>query len=84
MLHPEGLFQIDSQNSQKQAMKGCDTSAHRVYRVPEFLAGRLNWLPPPHSPQTSVSPSLQDTHSLARKGVGGANSDEGAHTLVLY
>jgi hypothetical protein len=31
-------------------------SSHRVYRVPDFLAGRLNWLPHPPSPHASVSP----------------------------
>ena len=51
----------------------------RVYRVPEFLAGRLNRLPPPSPPQASVlprDPSGGDTHSLVGKRVGGANPDE--------
>jgi hypothetical protein len=29
---------------------------HRVYRVPDFLSGRPNWLPPPPHPPASVVP----------------------------
>jgi hypothetical protein len=62
---------------------------HRVYRVPEFLAGHQNWLPPPAHPLTRkrvLPPTFLvpggDTHA----GVRGANSDEGtcSHYGTLY
>jgi hypothetical protein len=58
------------------------TFTHRVYRVPEFLASRLNWLPL----LPSVSPpriQVGGTHSLGGKRLGGANSDEGTDTMIL-
>jgi hypothetical protein len=51
------------------------------------VLGRTNWLPPPFHPQASVAPPLVPSggDTLARgEGAGGANSDEGTDTLVLY
>jgi hypothetical protein len=56
-------------------------SFHRVDRVPGFLSGRPNWLPPPPHPQASVAPP---PFGSGGEGGGGAISDEGTDTLVLY
>ncbi len=65
------------------SVEGRDHST--VHRVPEFLAGRLNWHPPPLPPQTSVSPQNPGggTHTRMWEWGGGANSDEGTGTLAL-
>ncbi len=46
-----------------------------MYRVPEFLAGRLNWLPQPPPPQASVSTHLESKwgggHTFANGEGGG-------------
>jgi hypothetical protein len=61
-----------------------------VYRVPDFLSSRPNWVhhpPPATARECCSSPTLDprgETHSVAGKGVGGTNSDEGTDTLVLY
>jgi hypothetical protein len=45
---------------------------YSLYRVSKFLAGHLNWLPPPPPPEANVSPQLRGGHTLAcGKGVGG-------------
>ncbi len=46
---------------------------HRVDRVPEFVAGRLNWLPPPPPPQSRVYP--QDL-------IGGGGGD--THWILIF
>jgi hypothetical protein len=62
---------------------------HRVYRVSSFLSSHPNWVPP--TPITCMGVlrlppfvSRGGTHSFAGEGVGGPNSDNGTHTLVLY
>ncbi len=74
----------------------CVSAVHRFipqsiqYRVPDFLAGRLNWLPPLPSPQANVSPqdpNERGAHILAwGEGGWGANWDEGIGlgTMVFY
>jgi hypothetical protein len=46
-----------------------------LYRVPECLSLRRNWVPPPPLPQASVSPTLVtkkgEQPSLGGEGVGG-------------
>ncbi len=57
--------------------------------MPEFLVGRLNWPPQPFPhKRLYFPPRIQaggDTHSFpGGGGLGGANSDEGTDTMVLY
>ena len=68
-----------------------DHEGVKLYRVPDFLSSRMNWVPPLPLSQASVSPQASGmwvgggaTHSLAGKGVGGPNSDDWTETLVLY
>jgi hypothetical protein len=60
-----------------------------LYRVPKFGYSRLNWVPPPPSPQASVAPpkdpSEREPHSLAGEVVEGSNADDWTKTFgTLY
>jgi hypothetical protein len=64
------------------------THDHRVHRGPGFLSSSPIWLSPPPHPASECCPPLfgskGGTNSLGGEGAGGANSDEGTGTLVLY
>jgi len=66
-----------------------DAESHRVDRVLSFFSSRWNWDSPIPSPAGECALPLVlggGTHSLAREGVGGPNSNEGtdAGTLGTY
>ncbi len=61
---------------------------HRIGRVLSFFSSRRNWDSPTPHPQASMPPPLWfrggGEHSLAGKGWGRPNSDEGTYTVVLF
>jgi hypothetical protein len=70
----------DKEKCQEKKIEGkwgrvVEQGRHRVDRVPEFLAGRLNWLPHPLPRKRVCSVYPQDpggggTHSLVERGLG--------------
>ncbi len=57
---------------------------HRVYRVPEFLAGALNWRPHPlHRKRVCLPPRIQveGEHTRLREGGGGEPMQTKGQTL---
>jgi hypothetical protein len=66
----------------------CSRVPSTDYTECQFLAGRLNWLPPPPAPQASVPPPpprIQwGVHTFACGEGVGANSDEETGDYSLY
>jgi|688.fasta_scaffold1923069_1 hypothetical protein len=58
----------------------------RVDRLPEFLAGRLNWLPHPLPRKGVCTPRIQVGGGTfaCREGAGGPNSFDLTDTMVLF
>ncbi len=59
------------------------TFTHRVYRVPEFLASRLNWLPSLPSVSPPGSKWGGGTHSLGGEEVGGSHFRRRYRHMIL-
>ncbi len=72
-------------------LRWLDWWRHRVDRVPGFLSSRQNCMAPPahsHASESCPRPPFGskggDTLAWGKEVVGGANSDEGTDTLVLW